>query len=292
MQLYKASLKLKSSLVTPLKGDTIWGHIVWGIANHEGDDSVKKFLEAEKKSEPELIVSSAFPKGTICKPFPKHEMRKPQMSTKEYAQIKKKKKEKFVSAENYLMNVEEKTAHFRTETVQTMHNSINRFSGTVEEGNLFTIEEFWSELQDYDLYVLSNYSSERIKQLLDWAFENGFGADSSTGKGQIEIGEIVPVNTKRTSQKYVTLAPFVTDFSVIKEDSLRANTFIRSGKIGGTYSSFMSPYKKTVILFDEGAVFESEKPIQFIGNLIEKVHADDKICQSGFAPVIPIGDDE
>lgn len=292
MQLYKASLKLKSSLVTPLKGDTIWGHIVWGIANHEGDDSVKKFLEAEKKSEPELIVSSAFPKGTICKPFPKHEKRKPQMSTKEYAQIKKKKKEKFVSAENYLMNVEEENTHFRTETVQTMHNSINRFSGTVEEGTLFTIEEFWSELQDYDLYVLSNYSFERIKQLLDWAFENGFGADSSTGKGQIEIGEIVPVNSKRTSQKYVALAPFVTDFSVIKEDSLRANTFIRSGKIGGTYSSFMSPYKKTVILFDEGAVFESEKPIQFIGNLIEKVHADDKICQSGFAPVIPIGDDE
>lgn len=292
MQLYKASLKLKSSLVTPLKGDTIWGHIVWGIANHEGDDSVKKFLEAEKKSEPELIVSSAFPKGTICKPFPKHEMRKPQMSTKEYAQIKKKKKEKFVSAEKYLMNVKEETTHFRTETVQTMHNSINRFSGTVEEGNLFTIEEFWSELQDYDLYVLSNYSFERIKQLLDWAFENGFGADSSTGKGQIEIGEIVSVKTNNTSQKYVALAPFVTDFSVIKEDSLRANTFIRSGKIGGTYSSFMSPYKKTVILFDEGAVFESEKPIQFIGNLIEKAHADDKICQSGFAPVIPIGDDE
>ena len=214
------------------------------------------------------------------------------MSTKEYAQIKKKKKEKFVSAEKYLMNVEEETTHFRTETVQTMHNSLNRFSGTVEEGNLFTIEEFWSELQDYDLYVLSNYSFERIKQLLDWAFENGFGADSSTGKGQIEIGEIVPVNTKRTSQKYVALAPFVTDFSGIKEDSLRANTFIRSGKIGGAYSSFMSPYKKTVILFDEGAVFESEKPTQFIGNLIEKVHADDKICQSGFAPIIPLGDDE
>ena len=48
MQLYKASLKLKSSLVTPLKGDTIWGHIVWGIANHEGEYAVKEFLDAEK----------------------------------------------------------------------------------------------------------------------------------------------------------------------------------------------------------------------------------------------------
>ena len=293
MQLYKASLKLKSSLVTPLKGDTIWGHIVWGIANHEGEDAVKKFLDAEKKSEPELIVSSAFPKGTICKPFPKHEMRKLQMSKKEYAQIKKKKKEKFVSAEKYLTvsdEVYKKT--FRFEQVQTMHNSINRFSGTVEEGNLFTTEEMWATHQDFDLYVLSSYSKEKIKQLLDWAFENGYGADSSVGKGHIQVEDIEPVQTKTCSTKYVALAPFVTDFSVIKEDSLRANTFIRTGKIGGAYSSFMSPYKKTVILFDEGAVFESEKPIQFIGNLIEKVHADDKICQSGFAPVIPIGDDE
>ena len=44
MQLYKVSIKLKSAFVTPLKGDTIWGHIVWGIANHEGDDTVANFL--------------------------------------------------------------------------------------------------------------------------------------------------------------------------------------------------------------------------------------------------------
>ena len=37
MQLYKVAIQLESSLVTPLKGDTIWGHVVWGIANHEGD---------------------------------------------------------------------------------------------------------------------------------------------------------------------------------------------------------------------------------------------------------------
>ncbi len=62
MQLYKVSIKLKSAFVTPLKGDTIWGHIVWGIANHEGDDTVANFLEEEKSATPSLIVSSAFPK--------------------------------------------------------------------------------------------------------------------------------------------------------------------------------------------------------------------------------------
>lgn len=292
MQLYKASLKLQSSLVTPLKGDTIWGHIVWGIANHEGDEAVAAFLEAEKSSEPALIVSSAFPKGTICKPFPKHELRKPKMSAKEYSQIKKNKKQKFVPAKEYLTNAENCNEKFKTETAQIMHNSINRFSGTVEDGNLFATEEMWFSQQEFDLYVLSSYSTERIKQLLLWAFENGYGADSSTGKGRISAGEVVPVKTKNTTKKYVALAPFVADFSAIKENSLRANTFIRTGKIGGAFSSFMSPFKKPVILFDEGAVFESEKELQFIGNLITNVHSDQKICQSGFAPVLPLGEDE
>ena len=292
MQLYKASIKLQSSLVTPLKGDTIWGHIVWGIANHEGEKAVAKFLAAEKRTGPELIVSSAFPKGTICKPFPRHEPRKAKMSTEEYAKIKKNKKEKYVPAEKYLTNAETAADSFRTETVQAMHNAINRFSGTVEEGSLFATEEMWTNTQDFDLYVLSSYSAERIKQLLDWAFENGYGADASIGKGKIAVGNIVPVETTISSAKYVALAPFTTDFSGIKENSLRANTFIRTGKIGGAYSSFMSPYKKPVILFDEGAVFETEKPVQFIGSLIEKVHTDERICQTGFAPVVPIGADE
>lgn len=293
MQLYKVSIKLQSALVTPLKGDTIWGHIVWGIANHEGEQAVANFLAEEKSATPSLIVSSAFPKGTICKPFPRHEDRKLKLSTEEYSKIKKGKKEKFVSAAKYFSDFSEiETKTFRFEQVQAMHNSINRFSNTVEDGNLFAVEELWASSQDFDLYVLSSYSKERIKLLLDWAFENGYGADSSTGKGKISVENIIPVKPKISSNKYVVLAPFVADFSEIKENSLCANTFIRAGKIGGAFASSMNPYKKTVILFDEGAVFESEMPLQFIGKLITKVHSDERICQSGFAPVLPIGDDE
>lgn len=295
MQLYKASIQLQSALVTPLKGDTIWGHIVWGIANHEGDGAVARFLEEEKKVEPDLIVSSAFPKGTICKPYPKHENRKSELSTSEYSKIKKNKKEKFTFAEEYISNIshnESKSSRFGFKRIQAMHNSINRFTNTVEEGALFSTEELWTNNQDFDVYILSVYTEKRIKQLLGWAFENGYGADSSTGKGKIFVKDVLPVKTKISSKKYVALAPFITDFLEIKDDSLRANIFVRTGFIGGAFSTSMNPYKKTVVLFDEGAVFESEKPLKFVGTLIEKVHSDERICQSGFAPVVPIGDDE
>lgn len=71
MQLYKVSIKLKSALVTSLKGDTIWGHIVWGIANHEDEQAVEKFLAEEKSATPSLIVSSAFSKRNNLQAFSK-----------------------------------------------------------------------------------------------------------------------------------------------------------------------------------------------------------------------------
>lgn len=302
MQLFKATLKLHSPLITSLKGDTIWGHIVWGIANHEGDDTVGKFLAEEKSEQPLLIVSSAFPKGTICKPYPAHIVRKENLSADDYAKIKKSKKQKFVPASDYfadaLVSTDSTDAPSNFKKVSVMHNSINRFSGTVEDGNLFALSELWAESPDFDLYVLSSYSSERVKQLLDWAFENGFGADSSTGKGKISVQEVKKVQTKNYTGKYVALAPFVLNDgkaeikNPVKDGTLSADIFVRTGKVSGAFSGFMPPFKKTVLMFDEGAVFESDDELEFVGKLLTDVHADKRICQSGFAPVVPVPKDE
>lgn len=310
MQLFKATLKLLSPLITSLKGDTIWGHIAWGIANHEGEDAVGKFLADEKSEQPPLIVSSAFPKGTICKPYPAHIARKENLSTDDYAKIKKSKKQKFVSATDYFENALVSTtstgsgqagstdAPSNFEKVSAMHNSINRFSGTVEGSNLFASQELWAENPDFDLYVLSSYSEERIKELLDWAFENGFGADSSTGKGKISVEKIEKVQTKNHTGKYVALAPFVLNDekaeikNPVKEGTLSADIFVRTGKVSGVFSGFMPPFKKTVLMFDEGTVFESNENLEFVGKLLTDVHTDKRICQSGFAPVVPVPKDE
>lgn len=288
MTLYRARIKLESPIITSLKGDTIWGHIVWGIANHEGDEKVKEFLEQSRSATPPIIVSSAFPVSTICKPIFEPQERLENMSKEEYAKIKKVKKEKYVSSEIYLSGVEKSATLLSPfETTTAMHNTISRTDNTVVQGGLFATDEIWPTQEFFELYVLSSYSSDKLYQLLEYAFENGYGADSSTGKGKISvIDNIVPVEPKKNGTKYVALAPFVCDLSKVK--NLRADTFVRSGKIGGSFSSELSPWKKTVILYDEGAVFESKEKIQFIGKLLTDVHLDKRICQSGFAPVIPI----
>jgi len=293
MTLYRISLRLCSALVTPLKGDTIWGHIVWGIANHEGDDAVKKFLEQEKE-QPVLFVSSAFPANKVCIDIPVPKKRDDKRLTLEkYIKIKEEKGVGYKNASEFFNDTapSNKKKESPLERVTVMHNTLDRFTNSALDGSPYAIEEKWSgKNNEWDLYVLSSLKPERINQLINWAFENGYGADASIGKGRIEvIGDPVPVEPKyKGSQYYMALGPFVEDKNKQLQD-LRADIFIRSGKIGGAFAGAMTPYKKQVVLYDEGAVFKSTTEIQYVGILLDNMHnEDDRICQSGFAPVIPV----
>lgn len=293
MELYRVKILLSSPLVTPLKGDKIWGHVAWGIANHEGDESVQKFLDACKDTEPAFIVSSAFPTGFVCKPIPLPHARDMQLTPESYAAIKKRKKDRYVRVSDYLDTGDSAQGDGGNpfSSVIMTHNSINRFSNTVTEGGLYAVTEQWTAQQKFDIYIASSFDAERVRQLCEWAFENGFGADSSTGKGRISVlGPAEKVTATNQTDTYMALAPFILpEDSAISE--LRADTFIRSGKIGGSFVSSLQPWKKTIVMFDEGAVFKSKSPITFIGRLLTDVHSDSRICQSGFAPVIPISEE-
>jgi len=295
MTLYRIRLELLSALVTPLKGDTIWGHIVWGIANHEGDEAVAEFLEQEKSGTPAMIVSSAFPAGMVCRALrPPEERKTENFGTKEYSEIKKKKKIIYENASEYFIDT---TAPVNEVTeppfknIPVMHNTIDRSTNTVLERGLYSTEEKWPGKNiEWDLYILSTYAPERVTKLVKWAFENGYGADASTGKGRIDVkGGPVQVEPQKRGKHYMALGPFAED-PKNRLNNIRADIFVRSGKIGGAFASSLTPYKKPVALYDEGAVFDSDTEIEYAGVLLDNMHGEDnRICQSGFAPVIPVG---
>ena len=299
MTLYRIRFELHSAIVTPFKGDTIWGHIVWGIANQEGDTAVAGFLDQAKSDSPALVVSSAFPAGMLCRPLPPPQERDGSLNISRYSELKKDKKRKYLPTSDYFYGTETSIEIHEdpVKSIQVMHNTIDRETNNVLNGGLYTTEEKWYGIRDknnrwknleWDLYILSSFSPDRIKQLVEWAFENGYGADSSTGKGKIEIkDEPVEVKPKKQGNTYMALGPFVNTKNSIS--NIRADIFIRSGKIGGAFASSLSPYKKPVVLYDEGAVFDCDTSIEYTGKLLEDMHETAKrICQSGFAPVIPI----
>jgi len=286
MQLYKITVKLNSALVTPLKGDTLWGHIVWGIANHEGEEAVAKFLKQQKTS-PNFVVSSAFPKGTICKPLYEPEIHSDSLTTESYADIKKKKKEKYVNSQSLMPDSQSQVFKYTF----TMHNSIDRRTNSSLEDGLYSTEEIWAkENAEFDIYICTDYENKRVLEFLEWAFENGFGKDASTGKGSIKIlsKTLTEIKKKTHTGKYVALAPFA--FNSARElKNLRAEIFVREGKIGGSFATYLSPFKRNILFFDDGSVFESEDKLEFIGELLTNVHnMDNRICSSGFAPVLPV----
>lgn len=289
MELYRIKIKLNSPLVTTLKGDTIWGHIVWGIANHEGDSAVSDFLKLEDNNVPTLCVSSAFPEGCLCRPIPQPVKHTEKLTIEKYSQIKKNKKIIFSKASDYL-DCNSSDENFTSKTVAVTHNTIDRESNSVLETGLYSVDEQWyGKNQLFDIYVATELSTDRLLQLFERAFENGYGADSSTGKGFICVeGKPEKVTCKKAGNKYMALAPFIKS-NTDEIENLRADIFVRSGKVGGAFAAQgMSPYKKTVVLYNEGAVFESTKKISSVGCLIKNIHSDSRICQSGFAPVIPI----
>jgi CRISPR-associated protein Csm4 len=165
---------------------------------------------------------------------------------------------------------------------------IDRATNTVLDQGLYAVEEYWAKIPEWDVYALSSFDAARVTELFKMALENGYGADASTGRGKISVkqgAKPVTVKNKGSGATYMTLGPFVRHQSI---DNLRADIFIRTGKIGGMFASALSPYKKTVLLYDEGAVFTSKTPLEYAGALLAGVHSDPRICQAAFTPVIAI----
>jgi CRISPR-associated protein Csm4 len=70
MTTWKISWKPLSSLSTPLQSDTIFGHLCWAVNYlwaEKDKNKLTDFLNALKKT-PCLILSSAFPAGSLPKP--------------------------------------------------------------------------------------------------------------------------------------------------------------------------------------------------------------------------------
>lgn len=289
MILKRITVEISSPYITPLKGDTIWGHVACGVANHEGEEGIEAFINGKER----FVTSSAFPHLMLPKPLLPPDKARPAISTlDEYTRAKKEKKCKYVPSSMFLDEAEFLEKEYGFVETSTPHVSISRTTGSAIDGALFSSIESWPDGKTalMDIYVDTTLPSSRVIELLKWAFEFGYGADASTGKGKIDVIEdsIRDVeNNRKSSSRYMALGPFVEDKRL---DDLRAGTFLRRGKIGGILASSLSPYKKPVILYDEGSTFLSDEEISSVGKILHKMHFTDEydIAESAMAPVIGV----
>ena len=68
MTVYRYRLIPESSIATPLRSDTLCGHLLCAARELDGDTVLGETLERFRADEPPFILSSAFPCG--CLPIP------------------------------------------------------------------------------------------------------------------------------------------------------------------------------------------------------------------------------
>jgi len=69
MNRYRLRLTLKGRLGTPLVGDTLFGHLCWGIVYWEGTAALERFLDAMRSPEPPLVIGDPCPAGFLPMPL-------------------------------------------------------------------------------------------------------------------------------------------------------------------------------------------------------------------------------
>ncbi len=68
MPLYRYSIEPLSAFATPLRSDTLYGHLLWAAAQKRGQEAVEKLIREFDSPSPPFRLSSAFPAGFLPMP--------------------------------------------------------------------------------------------------------------------------------------------------------------------------------------------------------------------------------
>lgn len=317
MKIYKFIIKINSNFITPLKGDTLFGSIVWNLNYLDGinlNDLFKNYLE-----DPFLIVSSAFPcikknqhwEFFLKKPSIPISLLNKNLDAKERKKIKSRNWFSFKNEENIHLNSFEELLDdkefidkYRINTLlnkifyktKEYHNSIHRIKNStlsedIESGFSPFDEIIYSLPEDIYLYFyiairedLSQEIFEKIKKAIQILGEFGFGKKASSGKGKFQIIEEHIINIEKSSNQYYTLSPFL--FKEKERNFIEKyyyESFVRFGKSHFSYQFI----KKPVLLMDDGSVLflKEEKNLYYIGTGIQ---FNQNSYQQAYSILLPI----
>lgn len=335
---YKIQLQILSSVATPFQADTLFGTLCWGIALLEGNDKLRDFLELYKKKETiPLIISDGFFDGYLPKPALKpltlkdsEELVKslvaednPQKKVEYINRIKDFKKTTYLSVKHFArnkgifsqrkllddyLNNKIETLHQLTEDAYILRTSIDRYSGKAMEGRLFHTEETFYNAK-INIYVkLRNecaHDAAWLKTIFSYVSLSGYGADKSTGRGQVKIESIEEKDDLPHADDpnaFISLSSFVPD-----EDDPSEGWYLpllKYGKLGEHYANSSidkivpetnekignNPFKRPLLMFRAGSTFkikEDEELKPYYGRIVENIHWDKDIVHYGF--VFPLG---
>ncbi len=306
-QTYAIEIKPKSSFITPLQADTIFGSLMWAWRYLKGEERLVEVLEAFSEA-PLFLLSNGFPKGYL--PRPLIPLFEPTESLEEARIQKKVKKITLIPEEDYKELVNNLSSFSLADLLRKLSNRseiffkkephyknvINRLSFTTLEGGLFVQEEtYYAKDLNWVIYLSfgqdqSLISLEEIKQMFNFLSLSGYGKRKSTGKGSFEIIDIKQHKLPEANNPNA----FISLSNYVPAPSDPADGFyelvLKYGKLGGDYAvNKPGPWKKPLRMIKAGSVFRINGELKdYYGVLVSGIYPyDDKVKHYAYA--YPLG---
>lgn len=305
MQTYRFILQPLTAFGTPLVGDTLFGQLCWSLRHIYGESRLSTLLTGYTSDKPFMVVSDAFPSGYI--PLPSLPSCYWSMGEDDDYKALKKKRWLALSKMSHPFNqwqqlaeAEVKASALTVTTVNQMHNTINRKTGTTgtEQFSPFGNQQRWyAPGALLDLYVVldeAQLSLDELTHALEFIGKTGYGRDASTGLGKFELqktaGKAVEFDAT-SSIIWLTLAPSAPQGLALDAQRSYYQVQTRFGRHGDVAALGANPYKRPLLMARTAAVFctEDNHPRQFIGQGITNVsYVNSRAVHQGYAPVIPL----
>ena len=182
-----------------------------------------------------------------------------------------------------------------------MHASINRMTGTTQgedkTGALFDQEQWYADEKQNKFRIIA-FSDEdtnqaRVSQLIEWAFEGGYGRDASSGLGTFDVVSITPHEKPHVENSNCVM--LLGSAVPSSKDPVQGffSWGLHAGRVGGTFANSELPNgskqraKRPVHILQRGTILKTDKPTDWIGRCVSGVHEYEPIRHGGFAPCLP-----
>lgn len=309
MDWYRLRLQTASPTATPWQADTIFGHLCWALVFLEGEDYLTTFLELYDLAEPPLVLSNGFPGDLLPRPLlggqPETPAGDSEGDQEAYRRGKELRRAIWLTESEFecARRGEEgtPTAESPWRDVVTMHNQINRLTGTTgEEGSLYARESralAWPTSAGEVVYgTVTVYAlvdpgfTSTLQRCLDYLVATGYGKRKSVGLGALSGADL---------ERFAGFPPIdgangfvsLSNFTPASGDPVRGawRTLVKRGKLGEHLARTGNPFKRPVVMLEAGSCFYDSPVRSFYGRLVKDVHDDHReVVQYGLALPLPM----
>ena len=321
------SIKPESAFATPLKGDTLFGHLCWSIRSRDGERALRELLQGYTNGKPFAVVSD---------PLLEHCWPRPAVPPVLFGHIdpqerKSARKRKWLHHRDLQRPLREwlnwmleepdgaldgiaadpaengKPGSWRRRESRFRNSIDRRIGATSDEGFApYGIEQTWyrrgTRLDCHIVYDAGRIDAESIRQCMTDIGKCGYGRDATVGLGRFSVceprdgdGAQLP-ESQPDATSWIALAPVAPQN--LPWDSARCwyRPFTRFGRHGNIAVHSGNPFKAPVLLADTGAVLTPSGSFQeraFVGqglggsNHPMSIGIPETVHQ-GYAPVVGI----